>query len=77
MGSRSQRGSYSGFGLSVLGIPGGGAAGKGNLPDESTGEPEASDQMMGTMFWEEGHPGKPGPYLKVRWGLFHFLPVRA
>lgn len=63
--------------MSILGMLGGGAAGKGNLPDESPGKPEASDQMMGKMFWEEGHPGKLGSYLKVRWGLLHFLPVRA
>ena len=42
--SQSQRGSRSGSGLSNLGPLG--AAGKGSLPDESTGEPEVSDQVV-------------------------------
>lgn len=56
---------------------GGGAAEKGNLPDESTGKPEASDQVMGKCPGRNATLGSWGPYLKVRWGLFHFLPVRA
>lgn len=39
-------------------------------------KPEASAQM-GRCPGKNAALGSCGPYLKVRWGLFHFLPVRA
>lgn len=42
-----------------------------------TGHPEGGGGLLRKETFQTRPLGSRGPYLKVRWGLFHFLPVRA
>lgn len=73
-------GAGAGFRLPMPGtlVGGGGCLlGKEALQTSPLGrKPEASAQM-GRCPGKDATLRRYGPYLKVRWGLFHFLPVRA